>query len=305
MKNLTLLTGLAFVAVLGFFNLHASEVSQRDSVPSDGIPYLWDVKMGVKDYANLEGTVGAWSWDEDSFPDTAKGWTHTSNWIAFELTEEARLTLTLQRKANVDTGSGPGLFNLFPAFSIYRGWQETGSQAHNFNNRGDIEWASEVAYYTHVENDGSHSVSGTFRLPAGKYSIVMGGNSPSTDAEGRQGYGATLSTSFPVDASEIKIKGGSRFLTSRRSHMLRGKITNPKSAEKLYVKCNGKRKVFKPKGGRLAVRVGNLEKGRNRVRLILYSQQGTSKDSKTVRIDRVVPSPPAVKNALARSVLNQ
>lgn len=315
--NLLFFCFASVIATTCSTNLRSAEVSETDPVPNTvddgGIAYRWTVKMGVKDRADLKGTVGAWSWDEDSFPETTKGWTHTSNWVALELEQEARVALVLQRQAGIPTGMGPtasnpdgnGLFNLFPGFSIYTGWEESGEDVHNFNNRGDIAWADEVAYYTHVENDGSHSIRGTFRLPAGRYSIVVGGNSPSTDAEGRQGYRAILTTDYPEDAARLIMPGGNRHITSRRSFTLKGQVSNPKSAEKLYIKCNGRSKVLKPKGRGWAVNIRNLREGKNRIRLTLYSQEGTSKDSRMVRIERIAPTPRYVANGLLRSVSNR
>lgn len=304
MKNVLSLSAFVLVAgAMGNTNLRAAEVSQSDPFPNaggdGGIGYHWTVKMGLNDRAELLGTVGAWSWDEDGFPETAKGWTHTSNWIAFELTEEARLTLLLQRKAGVPTGQAPnasnpdgtGLFNLFPAFSIYKSWQDSGADSHNFNNRGDIEWAPDVSYHTHVENDGSHSVARTFRLPAGKYSIAMGGNSPSVEAEGRQGYEAILTTDFPQDASELIMPGKKRYSTTRQSMTLGGKLENPESVETFLTKCNGKTRMARLAGRKWTARIKKLKAGRNRVRLIVISQQGSARNTGKVEIHRIVPEP--------------
>lgn len=175
-----------------------------------GIPYSWGVELDSHESVEVgPAHVGAWSWDEDSFPATARGWTHTSAWVKLDLTEGAALTLTLQSAANVPWPSPeePNRLagtNLFPSFTLYRGWDtdpgitqdETGAtidQNHNFNNRGNIDWAEDVTYLDHLENATAHSVTRTWRLPVGHYTINLGGNSPVTLAEGRQGYKATLS----------------------------------------------------------------------------------------------------------------
>ena len=169
-----------------------------------GIPYAWDLALSDFDQAQtLPDHVGAWSWDEDGFPDTAKGWTHTSKWVKLDLTQPARFTLQLESLAGVPwPGAGePDRLagtNLFPSFSLYRGWDTdagvTLDQDHTFNNRGNIEWAEDVTYLDHIDNSSAHGVSRTWVLPAGRYTINLGGNSPATVAEGRQGYRATFTT---------------------------------------------------------------------------------------------------------------
>ncbi|MBL9139128.1 MAG: hypothetical protein JNK85_24890, partial [Verrucomicrobiales bacterium] len=95
--------------------------------------------------------------------------------------------------------------NLYPSFTIYRGWDTdsgtitnadgtTLDQDHTFNNRGNIEWAEDVTYLDHLENGTTHEATRTWVLAAGKYTVNLGGNSPATLAEGRQGYRATFST---------------------------------------------------------------------------------------------------------------
>jgi hypothetical protein len=176
-----------------------------------GIPYAWLIEIDDGEETHIDADhVGAWSWDEDGFPETARGWTHTSKWIKLDLTEPAALTLTLESQAGVPwpSSSDPNRLagtNLYPSFTLYRGWDTdaglmldtngvTIDQKHNFNNRGNIEWAEDVQYLDHLENSTAHTATRTWILPAGQYSINLGGNSPSTLAEGRQGLKATFRT---------------------------------------------------------------------------------------------------------------
>ncbi len=177
-----------------------------------GIPYGLKVQLGATGSAVAPPDhVGAWSWDEDSFPATAKGWTHTSKFVQLDLTEAATFTLTLSSATGVpwpatDDAARLAGTNLFPSFTLYRGWDTdagvttnadgtTLDQDHTFNNRGNIAWAEDVAYLDHLDNAAFHRVTRTWDLPAGRYTINLGGNSPVTLAEGRQGYRATLTTS--------------------------------------------------------------------------------------------------------------
>lgn len=281
------------LAAVGLLPLSAAEVTPGDPAP-EGITYRWTVKMNAKDHADVDGTVGAWSWDEDSFPETARGWTHTSNWVALDLTEDSRLTIKLGRKAGVPTTTnannpdGVGLLNLFPAFTIYKGWQETGTDSHNFNNRGNIAWAAEVEYLTHVENSGNIVAEITVKLKAGKYSIVLGGSSPSTLAEGRQGYGATFSTKSYHDPASLTVNGR-RFRTTGNSVDLKGLVKNPESLAAVELK-HGKRTMKATVSGNLwSARVSKLKPGRNMVSVMAVSTDGSTSRPLRVMIKRDMP----------------
>jgi hypothetical protein len=176
-----------------------------------GIPYGWKAVLdSASSVTTTPDHVGAWSWDEDNFPATAKGWTHTSKWVQLELTEPGALTVKLESAAGVpwpapDAPTRLAGTNLFPSFTIYRGWDTdsgtltnadgtTLDQDHTFNNRGNIAWAEDVTYLDHVENSVAHELTRTWVLGAGKYTVNLGGNSPATLAEGRQGYVAVFAT---------------------------------------------------------------------------------------------------------------
>lgn len=290
------------LATSGLLPLGAAEVAPGDPTPNvpgppadGGIGYHWTVKMNAKDSAKVDGTVGAWSWDEDAFPETARGWTHTSNWVALDLTEDSRLTIKLGRKAGVPTTTnannpdGVGLLNLFPAFTIYKGWQETGGDSHNFNNRGNIAWAADVEYLTHVENTGEETVAElTVKLKAGKYSIVLGGNSPSTLAEGRQGYGATFSTKSYHDPASLTVNG-KRFRTTGNSVDLKGLVKNPESLAAVELKHGKRTMKANVSGNSWSARVSKLKPGRNMVSVMAISTDGAASRPVRVMIRRIMP----------------
>ncbi|MGV8713143.1 MAG: hypothetical protein ACWA6R_11415, partial [Nitrosomonas sp.] len=87
----------------------AGTVTYADPQPSTpgvcdgGISYEWTVVLNGHDKAELVGHVGAKSWNEPppayEPPDT--GWTHTSNWVALELTEPAKLEIEVERQEGV------------------------------------------------------------------------------------------------------------------------------------------------------------------------------------------------------------
>jgi len=205
-----LLPAAGLIAGLMGLPIHAHDAEPVQFSPI-GIPYAWRIELSANESTHTgPAHVGAWSWDEDSFPETAKGWTHTSAWVQLDLTEPVALTLTLESAAGVPwpSAADPTRLagtNLFPSFSLYRGWDTdagtitnadgtTLDQDHTFNNRGNIEWAEDVTYMDHLDNSKLRQVSRTWSLPAGRYTVNLGGNSPATLAEGRQGIRATFST---------------------------------------------------------------------------------------------------------------
>lgn len=151
----------------------------RDPDPL-GIGYEWTLRMHRRQRAQLVYAVGAKSWNEPSNPEGLKGWTHTSNWIALDLREDAKVKITVERQQGVvvsdGTTAGVARSALVPALSLYEGWDDTTeSESHTFNNVGSF-WAT-IVYRGHASNPKSKSkVTYKAKLPAGRYSIVIGGN---------------------------------------------------------------------------------------------------------------------------------
>jgi hypothetical protein len=206
--NRRVLFGVLSVASLWLAGPSPSQASTVEVNPASlqaGITYEWKVTMGDVDSAIYSGQVGAKSWNEPGNPVGAKGWTHTSDWTALELTAPASLTVTVER-----TTAGGGL--LTPAFSLYSGWA-TGpavpQEWHTYNNIGEITndltnwgWAvGQISYLDHESNSSSlTSISKTFSLAAGQYSLAFGGNPADSSLTGQHGFQATLST-VPVPAA--------------------------------------------------------------------------------------------------------
>jgi hypothetical protein len=160
-----------------------------------GITYEWLVKMGDQDSANFSRHVGAFSWNEPNNPVGLKGWTHTSNWVMLELTEPAKLTVKIERATGVPNGIGIAGDNLYPAFSLYAGWDNDGDEDHQYNTLGNTAWADGISYLNHQANGSTEAaVEKSFVLSAGLYSIAIGGDPPIGSIARREGYLATLST---------------------------------------------------------------------------------------------------------------
>jgi hypothetical protein len=296
MKKTSLIAGLFSLFTLA--TAGAATISPTDPSPNayapvtfepldGGVGYAWTVSMSGKDNASVEGLVGAWSWDEDSFPETAKGWTHTSNWVALKLNKASKVTIRLFRKLNVSDGQGGVGGNiLFPAFTVYQNWDGDGGDDHTYNNKGNVVWAEDLAYLTHVENNGTAtSVDITLELPAGMYSLAVGGNSSSTNREPFQGYGLEITTE-EVEAPSFEVTGGTRFTTSQGSHALAGEVENVEKAKRLRVVRGGRTSIVKFKKDTWSLDVDDLAPGRNVVWLKLETTDGKIADLKRVVIQR-------------------
>lgn len=207
MKNQSCYVALAAVGLwlAGGLPSHASTIVPAPGY-APGIGYEFGVTMSGNDHAVYQGSVGARSWNEPLNPPDAKGWTHTSDWTAIELIEATTLTLTLARQSGVPFTLPNGTVViegdlLTPAFSLYAGWETTGPETNTFNPTGNISWASELTYLAHEDNPlSATSITRTFELAAGRYSVVYGGNPSDPAVAGFHGYQATLST-VPLPAA--------------------------------------------------------------------------------------------------------
>ena len=154
-------------------------LSFADPAPG-GVSYEWTLIMHRGEEASVVNAVSAKSWHEPMNPENLKGWTHTSNWIALELEQDAKVKITVQRQQGVivNTDGVPMVarFGLVPALTVYSGWDDTTQfEDHAYNNVGNF-WST-VVYMGHNANAKSRDkVVYKAKLPAGRYSIVIGGN---------------------------------------------------------------------------------------------------------------------------------
>jgi len=187
-------------------NFTTGSVGKVDPVlPAGGIGYAFTAVAGAGETGSFSSHVGAWSWEDNALfgnPGQSTlpvGWTHTSNWLALKLTQDVFFSLTLERDANVPWPSAgepnrlADTSSMFPSLTLYRGWDNDGTDLHTYNNRGNVNWAEDIRYLDHVDNSTSARITRTWRLPAGDYSFAIGSNAAATNAL-RQGYKATFST---------------------------------------------------------------------------------------------------------------
>jgi hypothetical protein len=209
----------AWAALAFLASASASSVEVGDANPA-GISYEFTVTIGGADTATFSSHVGAWSWEDNRLfmpGETPVGWTHTSNWVALTVTQLSVFTVKLERDATVpwpsagDPNRMASVASMYPSFTIWKGWDNDGvppkylrivdSQApdegHAYNNRGNVDWAEDIEYLDHYDNSTETTISRSYVLKPGKYTMVIGSNAPANDND-RQGYKATYTTSQTI-----------------------------------------------------------------------------------------------------------
>ena len=148
------------------------------------------------------GTVDLFGWsyrDLDVASNQNAGWGHAANWYLFELGADAYFTVNL---TSTDPLAQPG-------FTIYGGESivDRPANAHTFSNTGNDlvllndNWddngpagAPGLVYKGHGFSGQTASLSGTFFLPAGLYTVALGNAADSNNAPGSVSYNASFTT---------------------------------------------------------------------------------------------------------------
>ncbi len=176
---------------------------------SGGIGYSHTFSVGRGESGSFSNHVGAWSWEDNSLFDAEEGeapvgWTHTSRWVAVHVKDHLMLNITMARDANVPWAAAPVELNgkadtasMFPSFTIWRGWDNDGTDLHTYNNRGNVAWAEDLTYLDHYDNSTAESITRSYTLPPGYYTFALGSNAPATNTN-RQGFSFSWSTSTPA-----------------------------------------------------------------------------------------------------------
>jgi hypothetical protein len=236
-----LITTVVAAMLLGHASALAGSAIHADPL-AGGINYYWTVDLGANDTATMARSVGAWSWEDQTLfqpGQTPVGWTHNSEWVALRLAVASFVTIRLENKADYATGSPSQPFalpDLIPGVTIYSGWdndpvpQDIADQystegpgieapsLHFFVNRGDTPWMEDTKYFTHLEPNGTHVVEMTVFMPAGEYTLALGGNASSAGDPGKQGYQLTFTSgaAVPEPASAALFLAGCLGLAARR-----------------------------------------------------------------------------------------
>lgn len=232
-------TSLAITAVLATISLVS--ISQAAITYTDpyfqsldpvvqGTGYTWNVELGASGFATTVGLgeatdVGVWSWRQST--GSAVGWTHTADWATLTLTESASLTIVMGRNSSIPDPNTDGATmlptdKLMPSFSIWYGTfaYSEWSTKHTFSNTTDISWAAGInGIAGWVDNTTEDTASLTLDLPAGVYTIALGGNNPSgnNSSDPTQGYYANFSTSpIPEPSTALLGAGAVGMIVFRR-----------------------------------------------------------------------------------------
>ena len=183
-----------------------------------GIGYYGYATLGGDDSGDFKSHVGAWSWQDQSIaPGGGEGWTHTSNWVALDLTSTTWLTVLMQRDSTVpyfgsgNVGGFADVAFMYPSFTIWSGWDNdvmpeavatflgytpaTADDHHTYANTGNPIWTEDLSYIDHTANSTLTSITDTWQLAAGHYTIVFGSDAPSIASPPRQGYNVSFTTS--------------------------------------------------------------------------------------------------------------
>ena len=164
LKNKTLLAGLVI----------SGPIAATAQIPAglEGYTHYFDLSLVNPPVTDVVGTVGSWSWEDSRLGDDVF-WRHQSDWIAFNLADPANVRFEVARHAEGDNSK------FFPSFTLYSGFNDTADGAHFGNNKGNVQWetdSNELSYLMHHDNSTEASAEETVFLPAGDYTLLLGGN---------------------------------------------------------------------------------------------------------------------------------
>ncbi|NOT85886.1 MAG: hypothetical protein HOP02_14145 [Methylococcaceae bacterium] len=151
-----------------------------------GIGYEWTVTLGNNDSADFTGSVGAKSSYEPTFKAPEFAWTHTTDFVALNLTADAKVSIMVTRQQGVTDASVDKTTNalvlkeagnlLNPVVAVWKNWEESGVETGSFNPLGKTSWMNELAYVGIAYADkGQSMIIYTVDLPKGKYTLNIGG----------------------------------------------------------------------------------------------------------------------------------
>lgn len=259
-------------------------------ITTGGIAYEWTVSAVGTFSAHLAGIVGASSWSDPEQLSVGEGRTRAASWVALNLRFPSRVGIRLSRAPGVTDPLAPlpdgtGGDTLRPAFTLYSGWHENGSDEAGFANQGAISWAPVLVYRAHQTGGEEGTASASYELPAGRYTLVFGGLGEEGGFDrGRQGYEADLD--ILSRAAPASLVAAPKARTKRSVHTLRGRFRHPASAAYLAVQFKGRTRFLPARGPRWSVRIPGLRRGPNYVYVTAVSWDGRLSPRKRILIHR-------------------
>ena len=211
--NKTLKTLLALSCLAS--GLGAAVITPTSGSPAGSDGYTWNVSLDSSgnDTTSFSGTVGSWSWEDASLGlGNGIGWRHQSDWIAINLPNAATVEIHMARNDEALDAK------LFPSFTLYNNLTNTTS-SHFFENSADLSWDTNLTHRGHLSNNSLGEVVTSYDLPAGNYTMVLGGNAVSEDTAVNVNYLANIATtpiSIPEPTTSIlALLAGLGFVTRR------------------------------------------------------------------------------------------
>lgn len=208
---------IVILPALMLSSAHGASILATPGDPAGGVGYAYHVALdpNASDTSTFEGTVGSWSWEDRRLPGTDVGWRHQSDWLAVTLSEPGNLRVQVSRADNIADEK------LFPSFTLYQNFNDSADGPHVYANTGDVQWTADsqlMSYLGHLDNSSEANVDHTFtNLPAGSYTLALGGNALSEDSAVNVNYSTTLSTSpIPEPTSALLIALAGLLTLSRR-----------------------------------------------------------------------------------------
>lgn len=255
----TIYTILYFTCVAAFCHKACAHTTLGSDPNVGGIDYNWTISgLEQGETQSVFGVVGSCSFRDPNLADVPmlgvdmtpggyeeglavlppenRGWTHTSQWVAFELLEDSLVDISLERKSGVTYvpfgATDPVIASntLVPAFALWSGWDNDESPFedihfefpappahaqnwHVYNNSGNMAWAEDLSFIGNAQDDGQALVGGTipsdgflsksYLLPAGRYSIVLSGFVGPNGTVQPEGYQATFSVSAVPEPTSL------------------------------------------------------------------------------------------------------
>lgn len=159
-------------------SIHAASITANAGNPAGAEGYTYHLSLNPtnNDTSEFSGTVGSWSWQDTTLPGEGTFWRHQSDWLAITLTDDALLNIQVGRSDLLADSK------LFPSFTIFRGFNDTMGGPHFASNTSDLQWevgSQLLEYFGHRNNSALGNIEENVALPAGDYTILLGGNAVS------------------------------------------------------------------------------------------------------------------------------
>ncbi|WKJ90014.1 hypothetical protein QZJ86_18705 [Methylomonas montana] len=194
------LLALATAQSAGASTTIAGDLPARAGEDGQGIAYNFQMLLDTSDGSSSEswnGVLGSKAWSDPSNVSgnlgIPLGWTHTSNWAYISLAAAANVTINLAANAS----------DLVPAFTLWRGADNSGGNFHTYQQDAVPLWIDAAGFdFIRYVTTGPGPYSGqnaalSLFLNAGEYTVAIGGNDTTT-AGHQAAYSFSVTAVAPV-----------------------------------------------------------------------------------------------------------